>query len=270
MADSRHHAAVAAPAATHVVVKDVAKGYPGVRALAPIAFSVQPGERLALAGPSGSGKTTLLYLLAGLLQPDAGQLCIDGRDLAEMRPGRELARLVGMVHQQYDLVSSLPVLHNVLAGRLGQWSLAGSALSLIWPRERHLAEEALARLGIADKASQRTSRLSGGEQQRVAIARLMLQSPRIILADEPVSSLDPALAEEMMRLLVDLVEGSGKTLIASLHSPYLIKKYCTRVIGLRQGEMQFDLPAADLTEAVLDRLYDLDRRRPENGAIRQE
>jgi phosphonate transport system ATP-binding protein len=249
-----------------VVVKDVAKGYPGVRALAPITFSVRPGERLALAGPSGSGKTTLLYLLAGLLQPDAGKLCIEGRDLAELRPGRELSRLVGMVHQQYDLVSSLPVLHNVLAGRLGQWSLAGSALSLIWPRERHLAEEALARLGIADKASQRTSRLSGGEQQRVAIARLMVQSPRIILADEPVSSLDPALAEEMMRLLAGLVEGSGKTLIASLHSPYLIKKYCTRVIGLRQGEMQFDLPAAELTEAVLDRLYDLDRRRPQNGS----
>jgi phosphonate transport system ATP-binding protein len=112
----------------------------------------------------------------------------------------------------------------------------------------------------------------------------MVQSPRIILADEPVSSLDPALAEEMMRLLVDLVEavpgippgqsnprveGSGKTLIASLHSPYLIKKYCTRVIGLRHGEMQFDLPAADLTEAVLDRLYDLERR-PQPRSVQEE
>ena len=261
--------AVPAPAATHVVAKDIAKGYPGVQALAHLSFSVSPGERLALAGPSGSGKTTLLYLLAGLLQPDAGTLSIDGHDLSMLKPGRDLARLVGMVHQQYDLVSSLPVVHNVLAGRLGQWSLASSALSLIWPRERHLAEDALARLGIADKLNQRTSRLSGGEQQRVAIARLMVQSPRIILADEPVSSLDPALAEEMMRLLVDLVEAvnprakdSGKTLIASLHSPYLIRKYCTRVIGLRHGQMQFDLPAAGLTEAVLDRLYDLDRRQP--------
>ncbi|HLF04099.1 MAG TPA: ATP-binding cassette domain-containing protein [Dehalococcoidia bacterium] len=261
--------AVPAPAAAHVVAKDIAKGYSGIQALAPLSFSVSPGERLALAGPSGSGKTTLLYLLAGLLQPDAGTLSIDGHDLSMLKPGRDLARLVGMVHQQYDLVSSLPVVHNVLAGRLGQWSLVSSALSLIWPRERHLAEDALARLGIADKLNQRTSRLSGGEQQRVAIARLMVQSPRIILADEPVSSLDPALAEEMMRLLVDLVEAvnprakdSGKTLIASLHSPYLIRKYCTRVIGLRHGQMQFDLPAADLSEAVLDRLYDLDRRQP--------
>jgi phosphonate transport system ATP-binding protein len=200
-----------------------------------------------------------------MLRPDAGRLLIEGRDLGELEPGRELARLVGMVHQQYDLVSSLPVIHNVLAGRLGQWSLAGSALSLIWPRERHLAEDALARLGIGDKAGQRTSRLSGGEQQRVAIARLMVQSPHIILADEPVSSLDPALAEEMMRLLADLVEGTGRTFIASLHSPYLIKKYCTRVIGLRRGQVQFDLPAAELSEAVLDRLYDLDRRHYSNG-----
>jgi phosphonate transport system ATP-binding protein len=283
--------AVPAPAAIHVVAKDVAKGYPGVQALAQISFSVSPGERVALAGPSGSGKTTLLYLLAGLLQPDAGKLSIDGRDLGELKPGRDLSQLVGMVHQQYDLVSSLPVIHNVLAGRLGQWSLVSSALSLVWPRERHLAEDALARLGIADKLNQRTSRLSGGEQQRVAIARLMVQSPRIILADEPVSSLDPALAEEMMRLLVDLVEavnprveavpwaggipanprveGSGKTLIASLHSPYLIKKYCTRVIGLRHGEMQFDLPAADLTEAVLDRLYDLERH-PQPRSVQEE
>ncbi|MBM3943481.1 MAG: ATP-binding cassette domain-containing protein [SAR202 cluster bacterium] len=254
-------AAVTAPAATQLAAEGIAKSYPGVQALAPISFTVSPGERVALAGPSGSGKTTLLYLLAGLLQPDSGRLCIEGQDLTAMRPGKELARLVGMVHQQFDLVGSLPVVHNVLAGRLGQWSLASSAMSLIWPRERRLAQEALERLGIADKLNQRTSKLSGGEQQRVAIARLMVQSPRIILADEPVSSLDPALAEEMMRLLVELVEDSGKTLIASLHSPYLIKKYCSRVIGLRRGQVQFDLPAAELTEAVLDRLYDLKAER---------
>ncbi len=102
---------------------------------------------------------------------------------------------MGLVHQQYDLVPHLPVVHNVLAGRLGQWSLFRSLASLVWPQERHLAETALAQMGIGDKINERTSHLSGGEQQRVAIARLMVQSPKVVLADEPVASLDPALSE---------------------------------------------------------------------------
>jgi phosphonate transport system ATP-binding protein len=212
---------------------------------------------VALAGPSGSGKSTLLYLIAGILQPDQGQLYIDHRRLSQLQPGRELSKLVGIIHQQYDLVPHLPVIHNVLAGRLGQWSLFRSLVSLVWPQDRQLAESALARLGIADKAHQRTSHLSGGEQQRVAIARVMVQSPRVVLADEPVASLDPARAEEILRLLTDLTTSAEKTLIVSLHSPYLIQKYCTRVIGLRGGQMLFDLPASDVTEVELDRLYEL-------------
>lgn len=242
-----------------VVAEGIGKSYAQVRALTSLSFSIQPGERVALAGPSGSGKSTLLNLMAGILQPDAGQLYIDKHPLAHLQPGRELSRLVGIIHQQYDLVPHLPVIHNVLAGRLGQWSLFRSLISLVWPQDRQLAESALAKLGIADKARQRTSHLSGGEQQRVAIARVMVQSPAVVLADEPVASLDPARAEEMLRLLTDLTTGAGKTLIVSLHSPYLIQKYCSRVIGLRGGQMFFDLPAAKVTEAVLDRLYDLNR-----------
>ena len=241
-----------------VVATGVAKSYPRVRALAPLSFTIQPGERVALAGPSGSGKTTLLYLLAGIVQPDEGHLIIDDRPLAKLPPGKELSRLVGIVHQQYDLVPHLPVIHNVLAGRLGQWGLFRSITSLVWPQERHLAELALAQLGISDKIHERTSHLSGGEQQRVAIARVMVQSPQVVLADEPVASLDPARAEEMLRQLTDLTTRAGKTLVVSLHSPYLIRKYCSRVIGLRNGRMVLDLPAAELTDSVLDRLYDLD------------
>jgi phosphonate transport system ATP-binding protein len=187
-------------------------------------------------------------------------LFINDRPLAHLPPGKELSKLVGIIHQQYDLVPQLPVIHNVLAGRLGQWGLIRSLASLVWPQERHLAELVLTQLGIVDKIHERTSHLSGGEQQRVAIARLMVQSPQVVLADEPVASLDPARAEEMLRLLTDLTVRVGKTLVISLHSPYLIRKYCSRVIGLRNGRMVLDLPASESTESVLDRLYDLDYR----------
>ena len=251
-----------APATASLLVnaKGITKSYSHIPALAPLDLAIQEGERLAVVGPSGSGKTTLLYLLGGIVQPDEGEVVIDGRLLHRIGPGKDLARLVGLVHQNYDLVPHLPVIHNVLAGRLGHWGLLRSAISLLWPRDRYLAEQVLADLGLADKALERTSHLSGGEQQRVAIARLMVQSPRIVLADEPVSSLDPGLSEEMLRLLTDLADSSGRTLVASLHSPDLIRKYFSRVIGLREGVLQFDMPASGLTDVVLSRLYELNHR----------
>ena len=241
-----------------VKASGISKCYSQIPALASLNLSVMQGERVAVAGPSGSGKTTLLYLLAGILQPDTGSLAIDGKALARVKPGRELSRLVGMVHQQYDLVPHLPVIHNVLAGRLGQWGLLRSAASLVWPQDRHLAEAALERMGIADKIWERTSHLSGGEQQRAAIARLIVQSPRVVLADEPVASLDPARAGDMLRLLTDLTDGTGRALIVSLHSPELIRRFCTRVIGLREGKLAFDLSAEAVTGPTLDDLYHLE------------
>ena len=238
-----------------VEAEGISKAYGRVQALAPLDLVISQGERVALAGPSASGKTTLLYLLAGIVQPDRGKLAVDGRPLPG--PGKELASLVGMIHQQYDLVPHLSVLHNVLAGRLGQWSLLRSMVSLLWPQDRHLAVTALDQMGIGDKANERTSHLSGGEMQRVAFARLMVQDSRIILADEPVSSLDPARAEDVLGLLADLAETSGRTLVTSLHSPRLMRKYFSRVIGLREGKLQFDMPAQELTEEVIRRLYDL-------------
>ena len=249
-----------------IALKNISKSYQGKPALRQITFSFPSNTTTAVIGPSGSGKTTLLYLMAGLLQPDRGELSIDGYSLAKLTPGKQLSSLLGLVHQQYDLVPHLLVVHNVLAGRLGQWSLWRSLASLVWPQERHLAETALALMGIGDKINERTSHLSGGEQQRVAIARLMVQSPKVVLADEPVASLDPALSEEMLGLLTELTSQANRTLVVSLHSPYLIKKYCSRVLGLREGRLMFDIPSARLTEPVLDQLYNLKRHAGEAAA----
>ena len=238
-------------------LEGVAKAYPRAVALAPIWLRIEAAERVAVLGPSGSGKTTLLHLMGGVIQPDQGSILIDGRPLPSLGPGRELAGLVGIIHQQFDLVPHLSVVHNVLAGRLGQWSTFRSLVSLLSPRERHLAADALGKLGIADKLYERTSRLSGGEQQRLAMARMLVQAPKAILADEPVASLDPARAEDLVRLLTGIVQDSGETLVASLHSVQLARDYFSRAIGLRSGVLQFDLPVRDLTDEVLEALYQI-------------
>ena len=142
-----------------------------------------------------------------------------------------------------------------------------SVLSLVWPQERRLAEDTLAQLGIGDKLQERTSKLSGGEQQRVALARLLVQSSLIVLADEPVSSLDPARADDVLKLLTDLTEASGKTLVASLHSPALIRRHFSRVIGLRDGLVQFDLPVDEMSDGVLQRLYQLDNGKGQVASV---
>jgi phosphonate transport system ATP-binding protein len=242
-------------------LEGISKIYPGVVALAPLSLEIRREERVAIVGPSGSGKTTLLHMLGGVIQPDQGRVVIDGRNMASMTSGRDKAGLVGMIHQQFDLVPRLSVLHNVLAGRLGYWSLWRSLISLVSPQERHLATEALRKAGIEDKISQRTSRLSGGEQQRVAIARLLVQDSQVILADEPVASLDPTRSEDIVRLIREIAEESGKTLVASLHSVPLVRAHFTRVIGLRKGTLAFDLPVTQVTDDILTELYDLEGTR---------
>lgn len=239
------------------VLRDVTRSYGSIAALAPLSLEIAHGERVALVGPSGSGKTTLLHVLGGVTQPTVGDVLIDDQPLARLNPGRDLSRLVGIIHQQLDLVPHLQVVHNVNAGKLGQWGLFRSLLSLVAPQDRRRALTALERVGIAARLHERTSRLSGGEQQRVAIARLLVQSPRAVLADEPVASLDPARAEDLMQLLVEVTAEEDKTLVASLHNVDLVRTYFSRVIGLRAGRMEFDVPVAALTDEMLERLYDL-------------
>jgi phosphonate transport system ATP-binding protein len=243
--------------AAALLLDGVSKRFGPIEAVAPITLSVKQGETVALLGPSGGGKTTLLMMAAGEIGPSDGRVLLHGVDLAEMKPGEELARLVGMIHQQFDLVPNLSALHNVLAGRLGSWGLLKAVLSLVWPQERQAAVAALERVGVRERAELRAGNLSGGEQQRVALARLLMQNPAVVVADEPVSSLDPARAQEVVQLLVAIAREDGKTLVGSMHSLDLARAHFQRLVGLRNGVVQFDCLAAEVTDVMLRDLYDL-------------
>jgi phosphonate transport system ATP-binding protein len=151
----------------------------------------------------------------------------------------------------------LAVIHNVNAGQLGRWSLGKAVWSLLWPQATATAAEALAQVGIADKLYARTDRLSGGEQQRVAIARVLVQDPTVLLADEPIASVDPTRARDLMDRLRQLCRETGKTLVVSLHDVAFARSHCDRIIGLQRGRVQFDLPTAAVTTAHVEALYRL-------------
>lgn len=240
-----------------IELKDVSVSFDGKIALSSLSLFIKKGERIALIGPSGAGKSTLLNVLSLSNVSGTGTILIDGQPPSFYRNRKVRAKKIGVIRQQFDLVNALPVVHNVLAGKLADWSLFKSVLSLVIPQEKEMAEHALSRVGLGHKMFERTASLSGGEQQRVALARLLVQQPEIILADEPVASLDPARAEDVLDILTKLVQEEKQTLITSLHSVDYAKKYFTRVIGLRQGGMVFDLPVDQLTEGHLKELYKL-------------
>lgn len=235
----------------------VGRSFGGHRALDGIDLTVHAGERVALLGASGAGKSTLLSMLNGSLMASEGVLEVFGQVLADLSPGalRRLQSGIGTVSQRLDLIEQVRVLHNVNAGRLGTWSTPRALVSLIRSRADDDVRSALHSVGMEWALHERTERLSGGERQRVAIARLLVQQPDLILADEPVSSLDPARAAETLELLQAPARGS--TLIISLHQPELARHYCTRAVGLRGGRLVFDVPTAELDDALLTGLYTL-------------
>lgn len=240
-----------------IEVKRITQTFNQFVALENINLTVHAGERVALVGASGAGKSTLLRLLNGTLRATQGEVWVLGRDIARLNPKRlrQVQREIGTVYQQFHLVNTLRVIHNVNAGHLGRWSLWKAALSLIYPLEIETAYHALKQVGISDKIYARTDTLSGGQQQRVALARVLVQNPTIILADEPIASLDPQLSLEMMDLLRDLCLYRGKTLVVSLHSVEFVRSHCDRVIGLHQGKIAFDLPVNEVSEALLTNIY---------------
>jgi phosphonate transport system ATP-binding protein len=245
-----------------VFLESVAVRYAGGNrpALSGVCLSINPGEIVGLLGPSGAGKSTLLNLIAGMVEPTEGVVHVLGSQPAILRakPLRALRTRVAMVHQQLALVPSLRVVHNVNAARLGLWSRRKALVSLVRPRDVAEVHETLNALGIADKLNERTSSLSGGQQQRVAMARVLHQRADLLLADEPVSAVDPGWANEVLGLLTAEVSHRSCTVIVSLHDPDLAKRWCTRLVAFRDGEIVFDRPAAEVTDQMLDKLYGID------------
>lgn len=232
-------------------------------ALAGVTLEIAPGEMVALIGASGSGKSTLLRHIAGLAvgNRNDGPCCINvlGRAMQQggrlSREARDIRAQIGFVFQQFNLVDRLPVLTNVLTGALARTPLWRSLTGRFLAADRALAMQALERVGIARCARQRASTLSGGEQQRAAIARTLVQKAEIILADEPIASLDPESSHRVMRILSAINHEDRKTVIVCLHQVDYAVRYCPRAVALKKGRVVYDGPSAAINRAFLHDLY---------------
>ena len=223
-------------------IKNLTKIYDdGTRALTDVSFEVEEGEFLVIIGLSGSGKSTLLRCINRLIDPTEGQIVWNGVDItrAEGSELRKIRRQIGMIFQHFNLVKRSSVLMNVLSGRLGYVNSFRSVLYQFPEKDREMATEALKRVGILDQAHKRADELSGGQQQRVGIARAFMQHPGLILADEPVASLDPVLAHSILGYLEKMNQEDEITILCSLHYLDLVQRYATRVIGLREGRIVY-------------------------------
>jgi phosphonate transport system ATP-binding protein len=231
--------------------------YPGgLRALDRVDFRVAPGEVVAVIGRSGAGKSTLLRCLNGLLAPTAGEVLFRGKPVhASPHHARQVRRHVGMIFQNFGLVPRVSVLGNVLVGRAGQVPSWRGLAFRFNDAERQLALRCLSRVEILDQWRKKPSELSGGQQQRVAIARALCQEPAVLLADEPVSSLDPATARVVLDYAVQISRADGIAMVANLHSVALAKDYADRIVAFRDGQVVFEGVPAELTEPLLKEVY---------------
>jgi phosphonate transport system ATP-binding protein len=227
------------------------------RALECVTLSVARGERVAIIGQSGAGKTSLLRVAGTALRPSEGSMRIGECDpwTLSRRELRHLRTRIGTVHQAPPLPPRQRVVTAVLAGRLGEWGFWKGLGSLVYPADIAGARAALTRTDLADRVFDRCDRLSGGQLQRVGVARVLYQRPDLILADEPVSALDPQLADQTVGELASDAQARGATLIASLHAVDLALHWFPRIVGLRAGEVAFDLPPVRVTDAMLRDLY---------------
>ena len=242
-------------------VRGISKTFGERRALAGVSLSVRRGEMIALIGPSGSGKSTLLRSMSGLIPIDADEGSIEAFDLQVQARGRvsdkvrEARIRIGFIFQQFNLVARLTLFTNAALGSLGRIGFWRGLFGL-WPVETKVATmAALARVGVADYAGQRAGTLSGGQQQRGAIARALVQKAKIILADEPVASLDPVAARRVMEILKALNGEDGLTVLVTLHQVDYAMRYCKRVVALKAGKVVYDGPTSGLSHDKLVDIY---------------
>lgn len=238
--------------------KDVSKVYPnGTKGLNKINLTINKGEFVVIVGLSGAGKSTLLRSINRLIEISEGEIIIDKKSITEAK-GTELRRIrrdIGMIFQNFNLVKRSSVIRNVLSGRVGYHSTVRTILGLFPKEDASLAMKALERVNILEKAYSRADELSGGQQQRVSIARALAQEAQIILADEPVASLDPLTTKQVMDDLKRINQEDGITTVVNLHFIDLAREYATRIIGLRAGEVVFDGPVEEATDEKFAEIY---------------
>lgn len=246
-------------------LKNISKSFVrGTPVLKSIDLQIEEGEFVGLIGASGSGKSTLIRIISGLETTDTngGSVKLHGQTMQQggkrMRSQRAARKDLGVIFQQFNLVTRLSLLKNVLVGRLGRVAGWRGTLGLFSTNDKVRALENLERVGMVEFAHQRASQLSGGQQQRGAIARVLTQQAKTILADEPIASLDPASAENVMGILGDINREDGTTIIVSLHQIDHALKHCKRVVALKNGEIVFDGPAKSITADDLSSLYGIE------------
>lgn len=239
-------------------VEHLTKIFPGgTVALKDVSFEVKPGEFLVIIGLSGSGKSTLMRCINRMIEPTSGKIYIDDVDITALSQEemRKLRRSIGMIFQQFNLVKRSSVLTNVLSGRLGYIPPSWALLNYFPKDEVSRAMTNLGRVGIPEKARTRADQLSGGQQQRVGIARALMQEPRLILADEPVASLDPATSHSVLKYVEELNKKDGITVLCALHFLSLARRYGTRILALKAGQIVYEGLPADIDERRFKEVY---------------
>lgn len=243
-------------------IRDLRLVYPnGNEVLKKVSLSAEAGEIIAVIGRSGAGKSTLLRCINGLERATSGTVTLDGENITAMdeQQLRLARRRIGFIWQEYNLVERLPVITNVLTGRLGYGRSVAGLLGYFGRADREIAIRNLERVNLLHRASQRADHLSGGEKQRVSIARAISQQPKIILADEPVASLDPQLSQQVMNDLARVAREDKVLTLISIHQVSLVHQFADRVIGLAQGRVVYDGPAVRLDDGVMNLVYRFDK-----------
>lgn len=237
--------------------KNIRKSFGDIEVLKDINLEISEGEFVILLGLSGAGKSTLLRTINGLVSACEGEVTVDGIKISECKnTTRKIRKRVGMIFQQFNLVKRSSVLRNVLCGRLGYSNVLKTCINLFEKTDLENAKECLKRVNLMDKLHERSDKLSGGQQQRVGIARAIAQKPKILLADEPVASLDPKTSREIMELLKKINKEDNMTVIVSLHDLQLAYEFGERFVGLNHGEIVVDKPVEKLTQEDIDKIYE--------------
>jgi phosphonate transport system ATP-binding protein len=239
-------------------LRQLEKRYPtGDLALKGVSLRVEAGEVLGLIGPSGAGKSTLIRCVNRLVQPSGGQIELEGQDLSVLGSAglRRARRQIGMIFQEYALIERLTVMENLLSGRLGYTGFWASWFRRFEGDDIAQAYSLLDRVGLGGMENKRADALSGGQRQRVGIARALMQSPKLLLVDEPTASLDPKTSRQIMRLILELCQERGLAAIVNIHDVVLATEFLPRIVGLRAGSVVYDGPAANIDKTVLTNIY---------------